>query len=69
MTTRVNADLSCCNLSVKVNTNWTSCCALCLSTAACGSYTYVISARNCYLKTTATSNGSFSSGNVFARYP
>lgn len=69
MTTWLNADLSCCNLSVMTSTNWTSCCASCRSTPTCGSYTFVISARNCYLKTASPNDGSFNSGSVFARNP
>lgn len=64
----LNTDYVGFDISSAGSATWSSCCALCLSTANCRSFTLNIPPRNCYLKTLPTNSGVFSSTHISARY-
>ncbi len=45
-----------------------ACCSLCLANPSCLCFTYLISTSTCYMKTTPTNNGSYSTTHISAKY-
>lgn len=68
MTTFINYDLSATNIGLKVNIPWANCCAICLDNTTCGSFTWVPSGKNCYWKIKTTSNGTYNTNCISAKF-
>lgn len=68
MTVLLNTDIMGFDISAAGSQTWSSCCSLCLSTGACRSFTLNIPASTCYLKTTPTTNGTYSATHISAKY-
>ncbi|CAF0987037.1 unnamed protein product [Adineta steineri] len=68
MTILLNTDILGSDISSVGGTPWASCCELCLADSACESFTLAVPANTCYLKTTPTYNGTYSSTHMSARY-
>ncbi len=68
MTVMLNTDFLGFDIGNSGGVTWTGCCTLCLLNSTCQSFTYLIPASTCYLKTTPTYNGTYSTTHMSARY-